>query len=91
MNMNMTPDVNKLTFSLMMLHSIHVSRYCGAADVLTIQLSNFEKDRSIMFSPPDGEFELMKYRTSDGVQLPFKIMPSIKEISKDLGHSMSHN
>lgn len=28
-----------------------------------IRLSHFEKDRTMSFIPPDGEFKLMSYRT----------------------------
>ena len=36
-------------------------------------------ERVISFVPPDGEFELMKYRSTEGVQLPFKVIPVITE------------
>lgn len=47
-----------------------------------VRLPNFESDRSISFIPPDGEFELMKYRTTENIQLPFRIFPIVKERSK---------
>ena len=34
------------------------------------------------FIPPDGEFELMKYRTSSNVKIPFKMFHNYKELSK---------
>jgi len=39
-------------------------------------------DRSISFIPPDGEFELMRYRTTTSVNLPFKVHPIVEEVSK---------
>jgi len=47
-----------------------------------VRLGKFDVDRSISFVPPDGEFELMKYRTTENITLPFKLFPSVKEISK---------
>ena len=32
-----------------------------------MKLSKFETDRSISFIPPDGEFELMRYRFSESL------------------------
>lgn len=37
-----------------------------------MDLARFSAEKVITFVPPDGEFELMKYRVSDDVQLPFK-------------------
>lgn len=42
-----------------------------------VRLGRFDSDRSISFVPPDGEFELMRYRVTENVELPFKITPSI--------------
>eukprot|EP00955_Chlamydomonas_euryale_P072614 361451-Chlamydomonas_euryale.AAC.7 len=36
----------------------------------------------ITFVPPDGEFELMRYRCQDMVSLPFKVLPSITEFGR---------
>lgn len=44
-----------------------------------VKLGKFDMDRSISFIPPDGEFELMKYRTTQDVKLPFRITPLIQE------------
>jgi len=44
-----------------------------------VQLGKFEADRTITFVPPDGEFELAKYRVTDGVNLPFRVLPVIEE------------
>lgn len=34
--------------------------------------------------PPDGEFELMNYRMSENIQLPFRVLPSVTEPSQTL-------
>jgi AP-2 complex subunit mu-1 len=44
-----------------------------------VKLGKFEADRSITFVPPDGEFELMRYRITDNVNLPFRVLPIIEE------------
>ena len=44
-----------------------------------VRLGKFDADRTITFIPPDGEFELMKYRITNNINLPFKIMPVIRE------------
>lgn len=48
-----------------------------------VQLDKFDSDRLINFIPPDGEFELMRYRASENINLPFKLTPMITET----GHS----
>lgn len=47
-----------------------------------VKLSKFESDHSISFIPPDGEFELMKYRTTKDINLPFRVIPLVKETGK---------
>lgn len=44
-----------------------------------MRLGKFDADRTITFIPPDGEFELMKYRVTENINLPFKIMPAYQE------------
>jgi len=44
-----------------------------------VQLDKFDTDRLINFIPPDGEFELMRYRASENINLPFKLTPMISE------------
>ena len=48
-----------------------------------VKLTSFANDRAIAFIPPDGEFELMRYRKTENVSLPFKIDPLVKDISKN--------
>lgn len=47
-----------------------------------VKLPKFDKERSITFIPPDGAFELMSYRVTQNINLPFKIMPVYTEISQ---------
>lgn len=47
-----------------------------------VNLSRFQSEKTVSFVPPDGEFELMKYRVSEGVILPFKVMPVIREMGR---------
>ena len=47
-----------------------------------VKLSKFESERAISFIPPDGEFELMRYRTTKDISLPFRVIPLVREISK---------
>lgn len=45
-----------------------------------MKLGRFDADRIISFVPPDGEFELMRYRATENVNLPFKVHPIVREI-----------
>ncbi len=40
-----------------------------------VRLGKFDRDRSITFIPPDGTFDVMTYRISENINLPFKIVP----------------
>mmetsp|Transcript_5447 Transcript_5447/g.10379 ORF Transcript_5447/g.10379 Transcript_5447/m.10379 type:complete len:429 (+) Transcript_5447:180-1466(+) len=44
-----------------------------------VSLGRFDADRTITFIPPDGEFELMRYRVTDNINLPFRIIAAIQE------------
>eukprot|EP00485_Elphidium_margaritaceum_P007404 CAMPEP_0202688382 /NCGR_PEP_ID=MMETSP1385-20130828/3902_1 /ASSEMBLY_ACC=CAM_ASM_000861 /TAXON_ID=933848 /ORGANISM="Elphidium margaritaceum" /LENGTH=465 /DNA_ID=CAMNT_0049343347 /DNA_START=117 /DNA_END=1514 /DNA_ORIENTATION=+ len=43
-----------------------------------VRLGKFDQDRSILFVPPDGDFELMRYSVSN-LTLPFYVYPNIVE------------
>ena len=45
-----------------------------------VQLGKFDSDRIISFVPPDGEFEMMRYRATENVNLPFRVHPIVKEV-----------
>ncbi|CAG8490407.1 13700_t:CDS:10 [Acaulospora morrowiae] len=47
-----------------------------------VKLGKFDSDRTISFVPPDGEFELMRYRTTENVNLPFRVHPVVNEVGK---------
>eukprot|EP00600_Ochromonadales_sp_CCMP1393_P001263 CAMPEP_0174982816 /NCGR_PEP_ID=MMETSP0004_2-20121128/16747_1 /TAXON_ID=420556 /ORGANISM="Ochromonas sp., Strain CCMP1393" /LENGTH=314 /DNA_ID=CAMNT_0016234897 /DNA_START=488 /DNA_END=1432 /DNA_ORIENTATION=+ len=46
-----------------------------------VRLGKFDTERTITFIPPDGEFELMRYRVKAPTQ-PFRLLPNIVEESK---------
>lgn len=45
-----------------------------------VKLTNFANDRAIAFIPPDGDFELMKYRKTENIGVPFKITPMVHDL-----------
>ena len=47
-----------------------------------VNLSKFASEKTISFVPPDGKFDLMKYRVTEGISLPFKLMPLVKELGR---------
>ena len=44
-----------------------------------IRLGKFDANMTITFIPPDCEFELMRYRVTDNINLPFRIIPAVQE------------
>lgn len=44
-----------------------------------MRLGKFDRDRSITFIPPDGVFDVMTYRISENINLPFKIVPVVQD------------
>nr|BAF63025.1 adaptor-related protein complex 2 mu 2 subunit [Dugesia japonica] len=47
-----------------------------------VKLGRFETEHTISFIPPDGEFELMRYRTTKEINLPFRVIPLVREMGK---------
>lgn len=47
-----------------------------------VRLGKFDSDRTITFVPPDGEFELMRYRVTGNIALPFRLVPAVQESGK---------
>lgn len=48
-----------------------------------VKLNKFDADRTISFTPPDAEFVLMRYRTSDSVAPPFRVVSAqVSELGK---------
>jgi len=46
-----------------------------------VNMTEFENSRILSFVPPDGEFVLLNYRVTGDFTSPFRIMPSIEEVS----------
>lgn len=47
-----------------------------------VNLSTYEAQKVVTFVPPDGEFELMRYRCQDSISLPFKVLSVINEMGR---------
>ncbi|KAG6812131.1 hypothetical protein H0H92_004245 [Tricholoma furcatifolium] len=45
-----------------------------------VRLNDFDATRTISFIPPDGEFELMRYRSTSNVKLPLRVLATVNEI-----------
>ena len=58
--------------SILLHHLMFLS--CGRC----VRLGKFDTERTITFIPPDGEFELMRYRVTAPSQ-PFTLRPTITE------------
>jgi AP-2 complex subunit mu-1 len=48
-----------------------------------VKLGRFDADRTISFVPPDGEFELMRYRTTENISSPFRVISNVTEVSRN--------
>jgi AP-2 complex subunit mu-1 len=48
----------------------------------SVNLGRFNAEKVVSFVPPDGEFELMAYRCSDNIHLPFRVLPVVNEQSR---------
>ena len=46
-----------------------------------VRLDDFANERAITFIPPDGKFELLRYRKTENVAQPFNITPMVRTIS----------
>jgi len=47
-----------------------------------VNLSTYESQKVVTFVPPDGEFELMRYRCQDGISLPFKVISTVNDMGR---------
>merc|ERR1712000_503552 len=45
-----------------------------------VKLHAFEKSREIQFVPPDGQFDLMQYRVTSNLKMPFSVSAIVNEI-----------
>jgi len=46
-----------------------------------VRLPLFEQQRIVSFVPPDGSFNLLKYRSTQRITLPFRILSHVKQVS----------
>ncbi len=46
-----------------------------------VRLDEFESSRTLSFFPPDGEFILLNYRITGEFRAPFRIFPTVEEMS----------
>jgi AP-2 complex subunit mu-1 len=53
-----------------------------------VQLHEFDSTRTISFIPPDGSFELMKYRCTKNISLPISIIPTVLETATSVTYSV---
>jgi AP-2 complex subunit mu-1 len=54
-----------------------------------VQLHEFTSNRTISFVPPDGEFELLKYRCTNNINLPFSITPNVTETATTVTYNVT--
>ena len=54
-----------------------------------VRLARFEAERAVTFVPPDGSFDLMSYRVTSNVIVPFKITPLLQERGDRIDVSIS--
>ncbi|KAF8068352.1 AP2M [Scenedesmus sp. PABB004] len=47
-----------------------------------VNLGAYEATKVVTFIPPDGEFELMRYRASENISVPFKVLPVVRELGR---------
>ena len=46
-------------------------------------LDEFEETKTMVISPPEGEFVVMNYRVSGDFHAPFRVFPFVEDMSKD--------
>ena len=86
-----TPEINiALSENLLIKSEDNSSRlstnsvqleYCSFHD--SVQTEAFEKTRTLVFCPPTGEFNAMRYHIIDGVSLPFRIYCAIELLTEN--------
>jgi AP-4 complex subunit mu-1 len=42
--------------------------------------TQFDIEKILVFSPPEGEFTLMNYRISSEFRVPFRLLPFVEEV-----------
>jgi AP-4 complex subunit mu-1 len=48
-----------------------------------VRMLEWERDRALLFYPPDGEFTVLNYRISDDFRIPFNISPFVEQMAPD--------
>jgi len=48
-----------------------------------VQLGKFEQERTISFIPPDGKFDLMNYRITQNIRVPFEVFAQVEEMGRN--------
>jgi len=48
-----------------------------------VQLGKFEQERTISFIPPDGAFDLMNYRITQNIRVPFEVTAQVEEMGRN--------
>jgi len=48
-----------------------------------VQLGKFEQERTISFIPPDGPFDLMNYRITQNIRVPFEVTAQVEEMGRN--------
>ena len=48
----------------------------------SVNLGAFHTRREITLVPPDGDFELMTYRSSEGLEVPFSLHTLVREVRR---------
>ena len=54
-----------------------------------VKLGRLDADKVISFVPPDGEFELMRYRTTENITLPFKCTANVTESKSTVDYKIT--
>lgn len=57
----------------------HFSNLINSLTDLDTQL--FEAEKTLVFTPPEGEFSLMNYRMSTEFHAPFRVVPYVDEVA----------
>jgi len=56
-----------------------------------VKLGQFERDRTINFTPPDGVFTLVQYRSTENINLPFKVSSVVSETTSRIDITVTVN
>lgn len=80
-----SPSLFHLTSNSFRAHTLKISLFFSRPfpqNNRCVRLGKFDTERTITFIPPDGEFELMRYRVTNASAQPFRLIPTITEEGK---------